>query len=201
MPVRNNIRVEVPKVGYGAVETSQAGVPYFVLTSGILLEAFRYLIKENPVGAHPPMHIPGTRLERFIGLAGSSEKNVSTIDTLLFPVMDEQTTVVVHVDSNDYLELKLGLEKEHRGLHGSAHNHNSVHGYHLNPTPPDIEHHETLERGYGAQLTVIASEDGQFGFWRPSAYEVIVDGQRLPFLVGPNLISNIKHYQLKSSQK
>ena len=198
MPVRDNIRVEVPERDYGSVRTSDSGVPYFVLTSGILLEAYKYLIEDNPVGTYPPLHLDGTRLERKIGLAGLQDGNVRTIDTLLFPLIISQTTAEVAVDNTDYWGLILDLEKEGRIHHGSIHNHNSVHGFSLNPTPPDVDINNTWEKDWKTpQLTVIASEDGQFGFWRPSAYEVIVDGQRLHFLVGPNLRSNIKLYQLK----
>lgn len=202
MPERANIIVKVPKGDYGALGPSDAGVPFFVLTSDILLEAFKYLIKENEVGVYPPMYLAGTRLERKVGLAGPKVGNVMTIDTLLFPSMLSQTATEVAVDNLDYWGLILDLRNEGRIHHGSIHNHNSVHGYRLNPTPPDLELHNSWEKDCKTpQLTVIASEDGHFGFWRPSAFEVIVDGQKLPMLIGPKLRENIRHYQLESSHK
>ena len=168
------------------------GIPIYVVSSQLLSEAYMYLIEDNPVGKFPPLY-DDARLERIVGLAGLQDGEIRTIDTLLFPEMTLQTTTQ---SAARYGRLLIELDKEGRVHHGRMHNHNSKYGWKQNPTPPDVELHETWEQSYGPQLTVIVSEDGSFGFWRPTDYKVFVDGKELPYLTGPNLRPNIRGYTL-----
>jgi len=188
----------VPPEFYLEIPQFPLDVPVYVATSELLKEAFKYIITDNPLGKYDPNRDVDVRLERMLALGGFKKDNLTVIDTILFPLMVNQTPLTVGFDQGDYGQLEKELEKEGRANIGTAHNHNDkVYGWRLEVTTSDEKYHRSSERMYkGPQLTVIISEDDHFAFWRPSAYEIFIDGQQLPYLPAGVLKLGTKVYQL-----
>lgn len=188
----------VPPEFYQEMPQFPLDVPVFVTTSELLREVFNYIITDNPLIKYGPKRDVDVRLERMLAIGGFKKDNLKVIDTILLPLMIDQTPLTVGFDQGDYGQLEKELEKEGRTNIGTMHNHNDPHyGWRLEVTTSDEKYHRTSERMYKEpQLTAILSEDGHFAFWRPSAYEIFIDGQQLPYMPKGVLKLGTKVYQL-----